>query len=345
MNDGAPSTQELQKATERKREHPTMPRNAPKEGKQSLGLGKGAHAPFQGQVRTLMASLKQHYGFRAAPSEKLVPWLVRHVGWQLTRCRVQGDGRTAWRKMTGKDYDHEAREFGEQATSKDEKKHDNELEERFMKGVWVGKLERSDAHVFLTPLRGRNARTAHTRPERDKWAKKLLEPCRGSPRKTLGLKAHDEAGLKTALLPGRLRRRYTTKATAKVLGATDGCEARTDNAATHSETCRSRMEKTQDEEDEKEKQQKGDEEKAAPEEEKQQGSGGMAHPRMPEMRRQGRERRSWLARWTPGRRKARKEEIVWTRRGRSGRMMRPRAPSTPWTSSSPRRKKRSRRSR
>ena len=43
INGGEPSVIDLQKSIAGKRDHPTIPRTVPKENKQSLGLGEGAH--------------------------------------------------------------------------------------------------------------------------------------------------------------------------------------------------------------------------------------------------------------------------------------------------------------
>lgn len=69
-NDGEPSIIAVQKEMANRRSHPTIPRLAPIERKQSLGSGEGEDAVVQGQVRTMMYAFEKRYKKRVRPFVK-----------------------------------------------------------------------------------------------------------------------------------------------------------------------------------------------------------------------------------------------------------------------------------
>ena len=71
---------------------------------------------MQGQFRTLMEELEHKLGKKLPLMHKLVPWLVRHVGWQLTKFQPHaGTGKTSWEQRTGQPYKGEVLTVGETA--------------------------------------------------------------------------------------------------------------------------------------------------------------------------------------------------------------------------------------
>lgn len=136
-----------------RREKATEIKLTPKGSKGSLGLAESTHFMVQGRIRTMLIVLRGHYeGEEVSPQHRPMPWLVRHVGWLLSRLQVRADGRTAWERRTGKTYKHEILEFGEQCMLKHQPKTKEEkLEPRWEKIVWVGKVDDSDEHLGLSP--------------------------------------------------------------------------------------------------------------------------------------------------------------------------------------------------
>ena len=48
----------------------------------------------------------------------IVTWIIRHAAFILTRYRIGKDGHTAWRRLTGRDWNGNVAEFGEQVLGK-----------------------------------------------------------------------------------------------------------------------------------------------------------------------------------------------------------------------------------
>ena len=104
--------------------------------------------------------MEEHYGVNLRPDNILTPWAVRHTGWTLTKFNVGEDGRTGHQRLKGKEYRHHVLEFGETAMwHRQTEVEDAKMEKRFKKGIWVGKLDQTDEHLFLTPEGARKSRT------------------------------------------------------------------------------------------------------------------------------------------------------------------------------------------
>ena len=65
------------------------------------------------QCRTLRAALEERIGARVRLDHPVVPWLIRHAGYLITRCRVRPSGRTAFQMMKGRRSNTKLFEFGE----------------------------------------------------------------------------------------------------------------------------------------------------------------------------------------------------------------------------------------
>jgi len=107
----------------------------------------------QGMVRVYRASLKKAVGVSVGSASPWLSYMIRHSSWVLNRFAVRNDGMTGWERLHGKKYESAVFEFGEQcigrfanATELGQAK----LEERWIRGAWVGRSVMSNGHLLAT---------------------------------------------------------------------------------------------------------------------------------------------------------------------------------------------------
>ena len=118
---------------------------------------------------------------RLLPDHRLMPWLVRHIGWCLTRFQLKGHGKTAFHVIRGKPYDGHVEKFGTVCMFKIADKAEHKLEDRWLEAIYVGKLEKTDEHLGLTPDGTIKARSVQPRPKDKEYSLEFLAKCRGAP--------------------------------------------------------------------------------------------------------------------------------------------------------------------
>ena len=67
----------------------------------------------KGLIRTLRADLQDNIKAPVHIDSGIVPWIVRHAGHILTRCRVHPCGKTAMQRMKGQNTHRPMLSFGE----------------------------------------------------------------------------------------------------------------------------------------------------------------------------------------------------------------------------------------
>ena len=84
---------------------------------------------------------------------------MRHAAWLIERYRVRADGMTPHYAAFGVGYRGEILPFAETALFKVPMNHTRQVsknvtahrgESTFVKGIWVGKHDESDDHLYLT---------------------------------------------------------------------------------------------------------------------------------------------------------------------------------------------------
>ena len=70
--------------------------------------------------------------------------MVRHSAWVGNNSQVKGSGRTPYRSLRRKDYTGEVVPFGAVCLGRDRSEDGAKLNVRWMRGVFVGKLDRTD---------------------------------------------------------------------------------------------------------------------------------------------------------------------------------------------------------
>ena len=93
----------------------------------------------KGLIRTLRSDLKEKLGADVPLDSAIVPWMVRHAGYVLTRCRVHPCRRTGLHRIKGQRSHRPMIPFGGAVLFKRPKTRQNigDFEDRCEKGRWV----------------------------------------------------------------------------------------------------------------------------------------------------------------------------------------------------------------
>ena len=79
----------------------------------SNGTIERAIQDAEGQCRTMRSALDEKIGTKITFRSTITPWLIRHAGYFITRCRVRPNGRTALQMLKGRRSNGKFAEFGE----------------------------------------------------------------------------------------------------------------------------------------------------------------------------------------------------------------------------------------
>ena len=120
---------------------------------------------------------------------------------------------------------------------------DDKYEDRWTKGVFVGKLLETDECIFLTSAGVGKSRTLKRLEPNLQYDLGFLNSCKGSPWNPTGKPEHNTLRRGDPLTAGTgFRRIYITDKILDKYGRTDGCPRCENFDATHNEECRRRIE-------------------------------------------------------------------------------------------------------
>ncbi len=232
----------------------------------SNGRVERAVQDVKGLVRTYRAALEENIGEKINLSDSIVPWMVRHAGHIITRCRIRENGRTAFQMMKGRRSTAKLVPFGECILFKIPKTQHKvgDFEDRWEAGVWVGFIMRSGEHLVATGKGVFRVSTVMRRPPGRRWSADMIKKIVGSPKDPVpgsslrripafAKKFEDEKGEKATFVPAKdadpeVRVAYIYKGDIEKHGPTTGCAgckaamSGSKYRAKHSEECRKRME-------------------------------------------------------------------------------------------------------
>ena len=117
----------------------------PNGSKGSLGRGERANLIIQGQLRAFREAVSMKYKTEVGPDHVLMGWRV------VNNFQVKGTVRTPYRSVRGKDNTGEVVPFGEVCLGRNHSEDGAKLNMMWMGGVFVGKLDRTDEFLLLTP--------------------------------------------------------------------------------------------------------------------------------------------------------------------------------------------------
>ena len=152
-SDQEPAITELQTEIARRRgDYGTGLENSKVGDSNNNGKIERAIRDVGGIVRTLKSFLSEKIGTAVTLDMMIVPWLIRHASYIITRSRVRDHGRTSLRLMKGRVVNTEMLPFGETVLFKIPKTGHavGSFEERWESGVWIGCTIRDGMHLIGT---------------------------------------------------------------------------------------------------------------------------------------------------------------------------------------------------
>ena len=183
--DQEPAIVDLQKEISRARADAGTALDSSRVG-ESDGNGRIERAirKLKGKIRTLRSALEAEIGEKINLESPIVPWLVRHAAYIISRNEINDDGKTALQRMKGRKTTGMMTNFGETVLFKLPRTNVTigDFEDRFSEGVWVGLTVRSGEHVIATE-HGTFRTGAIMRKSADaRWSAEMIRNIRGSPK-------------------------------------------------------------------------------------------------------------------------------------------------------------------
>ena len=150
----------------------------------SNGKIERAIRKLKGLVRTLRSDIEGELKMKMSLESPIVPWLVRHAAYILTRSEVKEDGKTALQKMKGRRSNGVLFALGEAVMFKipNHNVKIGDFEDRFEEGIWVGLTVRSGEHIVATQDGTYRTGAVMKRPLDRQWSEDLVKAIRGSPK-------------------------------------------------------------------------------------------------------------------------------------------------------------------
>ena len=150
----------------------------------SNGKIERAVRKLKGLIRTMRSDLESEIGENVNLDSPIVPWMVRHAAYVLTRSELKPDGKTAPQKMKGRRATGVLAGFGETVLFKIPKTRVTigDYEDRFEKGVWTGLTVRSGEHVITNEHGTFRVGSIMRRPADCQWSAELIKSIKGSPK-------------------------------------------------------------------------------------------------------------------------------------------------------------------
>ena len=108
----------LSRAVKDERKDKTQCINAPRYSHASMGAVERMNQTLAGQIRTLWLVLQARLAQRLPATSPVMPWVVRHAAWLITRFVVRPSGHTAYELLRGRAYRSELVEMGEKVFAK-----------------------------------------------------------------------------------------------------------------------------------------------------------------------------------------------------------------------------------
>ena len=137
----------------------------------------------KGMIRTFRADLQDKIGEAITLQSPIVPWLVRHAGYILTRCRIHECGRSSLDRMKGQKTHRPLLPFGEVILFKIPKtgRRVGDFEDRFEKGVWLGMTVKSGENIVAAGgIVYRTGGIMRRAPDQ-RWSAEMIESIKGTP--------------------------------------------------------------------------------------------------------------------------------------------------------------------
>ena len=155
-------------------------REAPPKQHQAQGAVESMNGFVASQIRALWLDVRKRYP-EVDVSHNITPWLVRHASWLIARFHVRSrDGMTPYRLVMGGDYKHPVAMLGEVVLGKVPTPR-GKMQRRWVKGIWLGKLDRNDTNVIGTSSGAIAVRSIRRLPKEEQVNAAFMKDLKGIP--------------------------------------------------------------------------------------------------------------------------------------------------------------------
>ena len=208
---------------------------SPKYSHQSNGAVESAVRRIESLTRTFVRVLQEKLGYKVDSKSIVLPWLVRHAAYVLSRFVWREDGRSAWARLRGKECDSPLAQVGETVDFKIVRGGMAKLETRWATGPFLGRTDESDEVIVGTAVGIEFARSFRRRTRDKQWQRDAFTTFIGVPWNPRGLPVE-------APMAGS-RRRYITMSLVQQHGETPGWSACLGVSSKHTTKYRERFER------------------------------------------------------------------------------------------------------
>ena len=149
QSDAEPAAVDVARAIAKSFKGRAMVREVPRDSSKSNGTVERFNQSMQGLARTLRCEAIAKY---RVPDddfllERLLPWIVRHSSWLLSRFQIHTDGNTSYKAVHGYVYSSQIFPFAQTVLVKAGRAaHPTEID--WLVGIWVGRVSKSDEHLL-----------------------------------------------------------------------------------------------------------------------------------------------------------------------------------------------------
>ena len=140
-SDGEAALKSIQAEVARIREKETVLENSPVGDSKANGVAERAVQAFGEQFRVIREGLQQRLQVRIPGNHPLTSWMTEHSADLLNKYQCGEDGRTAYRRWKGKDFQGQVVEFGEKVHHRNNVKGENarnKMDGRWHEGYYLG---------------------------------------------------------------------------------------------------------------------------------------------------------------------------------------------------------------
>ena len=174
--DGEPAIRALGVAIQHARSEETVMECRPKYSSPSMGPVETMNKELCGLMTCFRIYLREKAKMEITTECPLLPWLVRHCGWNLSRCAVRADGSTWYTRLKGRERTSGIAIFGEAIWYKMPK-----TAGRWRTAIWLEKSDRSDGHIIGLETGAVLARSVRRKVEGKRWNERALKMVTGTP--------------------------------------------------------------------------------------------------------------------------------------------------------------------
>ena len=134
------------------------------------------------QFRAFRLQLEEALKQRIRSDHRMVPWLVRHTTWLLTRFTVRSTGRTPFEALRGRALRGELVQMGENVLARQPGPREDKGDPNWDMGVYLGQTETSGEHLVSVAGRGaQRYRAIRRRVPSERFSAELCAQVWGAP--------------------------------------------------------------------------------------------------------------------------------------------------------------------